>query len=76
MLTLNQVFFRCPCSASEEMHKKLRGRMARTADLKWPSGYSIPYICSVYKLGQVGHEGLITAQAWAVHQSAGGEQLY
>lgn len=42
MLSLSQGLSSFPCSASEQVHKRLGGSIAPTADPKWPKGYSIP----------------------------------
>lgn len=42
MLSLSQGLSSFPCSASKQVHKRLGGSTATTADPKWPKGYSIP----------------------------------
>lgn len=66
-----------PCSASEQVHNKLGGSTARTANLNWPK--DIPYqrmSCALYKLWGIGHEGTVAAWGWVEHQLVGCEQLY
>lgn len=74
VLIPSQGLLSVPCSASQPVHKKLGGSMTRTADPKWPEGYSIPWnirLCT--PAGGIGQEGLITAQELAGHRSADGE---
>lgn len=70
MLTLNHGLFSSPCFA--RMHKKLKGSMSRTAELKCPKGcwaHSAQYIT-----GEVGWEPPTAAKEQA--GSVGGEHLY
>lgn len=53
--------FSVPCSASEQVHRKPEGRMARTGD-NWTKGYSTPHNVRGSGIGEVGQEQLITAQ--------------
>ncbi|KAK4826396.1 hypothetical protein QYF61_008067 [Mycteria americana] len=60
-------------ASSLEVHKKLGGDTARTADPSWPQGYSIPYDVTLNKknVGRVDWGSTATAWELAGHQSAG-----
>lgn len=68
VLTPSQGLLSVPCSASQQVHKKLGGSRTRTADPKWPQGYSTPWNARLSTpAGRIGQEGLITAQELAGH---------
>lgn len=64
------------CSASEELHKKLGGSIARLADLNCQR--DIPYhgmACPGYKMGELAGRGQLLLKDWAWHQSMSDELL-
>lgn len=62
MFTLNQGYFSVSCSAGLDMHRKLEGSIAGTAEPNKPKGCSAPWTsCPVYEPGVVGWEEPITA---------------
>lgn len=66
-----------PHAVSDEVHKKPRWSMARTADPNWPKEYSrlLNVMLSV-KNGVDDQKPLIAAQGQARHQSVGDKQWY
>lgn len=67
MPILSQGLISVSCSASADLHKKLRGSIAMTADLTWPKGHFI--LCMNW--GDWARKG----QGWDGRWSVGGEQL-
>lgn len=61
----------CPASEGLGVPQQPEGDRPRTADLGYLKGW--PKACSVLLCNTTGGAG--TAQGWAGHQSAGGEQL-
>lgn len=68
VLTPSQGLLSVPCSATQQVHKKLGGSRIRTADPKWPQGYSTPWNARLSTpAGRISQKGLITAQELAGH---------
>lgn len=76
MLILSQGLLSVSCSVSEELHKKLGGRKARTAHLSWPKRYAtVQHVMPMYKLRELPGRGLNIALGWAGYCSEGSEQF-
>lgn len=67
VLAPSQGLLSVPCSASQQVHKKLAGSTTRTAGPKWPQGYSIPWNVRLSKpAGRIGQGAdLCSGTAWA-----------
>lgn len=65
-------FFCCPVSKRALGHKELGGDRTRTADQKWPKGYSIPCETNLKNSGELIKRADLTL-GLAGHRLVGGE---